>query len=298
MTVELGGAARAIASMARRDATALASDGRSIGYRVTQAVGQEKSVLVYMNGTAGKAALFDGMADQLAQRGITSYSITSRTHLDAAGRILPDAGYGIHADDLDRVVTLALREHPDTPAAVAGTSLGAVIAMHYNATRNVHGLPVVALAPVALDRFLPFADKAKLVASLGSERAGNALVATPMSVGRTMTTNPASEYVTHAGEMANTKVPARIFRDVLRMNVDTLRHAKDATGELHVVLGGSDQVSVNAVSRLVAKHAAPAGLRTPVTTLSGAPHELSQEWNDPRVVDALASVALGASRPR
>lgn len=291
MALELGAASRAIAGIARRDASILAADGRDIGVRVTSAIGQERSLLVYMNGTAGQARLFDGMADELARRGITSYSITSRTHLDEAGRVLPDVGPGIHADDLDRVVNLALREHPDTPATVAGTSLGAVIAMHYNATRNSRGLPVVALAPVVLDRFLPFGDKVRLAGSLVSRRMGEALVNTPMSVGRTMTTNPASEYVTRAGEMANLKVPARIFRDVARMNLDIARQGADVGGAAHVVLGGADQVGVNRLSSLLARRAGAT-----VETIPGAPHELSQQWSDRRVVDAISDVALASSR--
>lgn len=287
MTIDLAAGARTITSVARRDAMLLARDGRDIAVRVTDAVGPEQSVLVYMNGTAGQARLFDGMADQLAQRGITSYSITSRTHLDEAGTVLPDVGHGIHSDDLDRVVRLATREHPDTPAAIAGTSLGGVIAMHYNATRNVQGLPVVALAPVVLDRFLPFADKAKLAASLVSSRASDKLVNTPMSVGRTMTHNPASEYVTRAAEMTDLRVPARIFRDVARMNLDVVRHGNGAGGPLSVVLGGADEVGINGLSKLVARRA---GAGDATTVIPGAPHELSQEWQDPRVVDAIAAV--------
>lgn len=295
MVVGTSSVTRAAGAVVRRNASVLAADGRSIGVRVTQAMGRERSVLVYMNGTAGGAGLFDGMASRLAERGITSYSITSRTHLDDLSRVLPDTGHRIHSDDLERVVRLATTEHPGVPATIAGTSLGAVIAMHYNATRNVRGLPVVALAPVALDRFLPFRDKVKLAASLVSRRAGASLVQTPMSVGRTMTTNPASEYVTRAEEMARLRVPARIFRDVLRMNLDTLRGGRSAHGPLHVVLAGADQVGVNPVSRVVARAAAPSHLRAPLVELRGAPHELSQEWHDPRVVDAIADVALGSA---
>lgn len=291
MTIDLAAGARAAAGIVRRDASLLASDGRQIGVRVTDAIGPEKSVLVYMNGTAGQAHLFDGMAEQLAERGITSYAISSRTHMDAAGKVLPDVGHRIHSDDLDRVVKLATREHPDTPAAIAGTSLGAVIAMHYNATRNTRGLPVLALAPVALDRFLPFGDKAKLAASLVSSRASSRLVNTPMSVGRTMTHNDASEYVTRAGEMSKLKVPVRIFRDVARMQLDVLRRGGDTGGSLTTVLGGADQVGVNAISKLVARRAG-----SDARVIPGAPHELSQEWHDRRVVDAIAGVALTAAR--
>jgi alpha-beta hydrolase superfamily lysophospholipase len=213
--------------------------------------------------------------------------------MDEAGRVLPDVGHDIHADDLDRVVELALREHPDTPAAIAGTSLGAVISMHYNATRNTHGLPVLALAPVVLDRFLPFGDKLKFAASLVSSRASESLVATPMSRGIRMTTNAASEYVTHADEMSHLRVPVRIFRDVARMDLDIARHGGDVGGATRVVLGGADEVSVNRLASVLGRRAGAT-----VETISGAPHELSQEWNDPRVVDAFADAALSAPLPR
>ena len=79
---------------------------------------------------------------------------------------------------------------------------------------------------------MPTRSLVRLARSLVSSRAGSALVNTPMSVGRTMTTNPASEYVTRAAEMADLKVPARIFRDVARMNIDVARHGDGATGRL------------------------------------------------------------------
>ena len=292
MTIDLAAGARAITNVARRDATLLAADGRDIAVRVTDAIGPEQSVFIYMNGTAGKAHLFDGMADELAQRGVTSYSITSRTHLDEAGQVLPDVGHGIHSSDLDRVVQLATREHPDTPAAIGGTSLGAVIAMHYNATRNAQQLPVLAMSPVLLDRFLPFGDKLKLAGSLVSSRVGDKLVATPMSVGRTMTSNPASEYVTKAAEMSEIRVPARIFRDVARMQIDIARHGSNVSAPARVVLAGDDQVSVNALASLGARRA---GATTEV--IPGAPHELSQEWTDQRVVDAIANAPTRLPAP-
>lgn len=282
------GAMRMITSTARREASLLARDGQSIGVRVTEAIGTPKATLVYMNGTAGTARLFDGMADELAKHGVTSYSVTSRTHLDEAGGVLADSGFRIHADDLDRVVELAAREHPDTPGAIAGTSLGAVIAMHYNATRNGRALPVVAMSPVVLERFLPFADKLRLARGIASSSASGALVNTPMSVGRTMTTNhTGSEYITRAAEMAKTKVPARVFRDVLRMNLETALKGPRATGPLQVVLAGADQVGINASAKVIARRAAPDGLRAPVREIPGAPHELSQESHDPRVVNAI-----------
>lgn len=283
----IDGAMRAIATTARREASLLARDGERIGVRVTDAIGTPKATLVYMNGTAGTAGMFDGMADELAKRGVTSYSVTSRTHLDEAGGVLAESGFRIHADDLDRVVELAVREHPDTPAAIAGTSLGAVIAMHYNATRNARALPVVAMSPVVLDRFLPFADKLRLARAIVSSSASGVLVDTPMSVGRTMTTNPASEYVTRRAEMARTKVPARVFRDVLRMNLETAAKGQRATGPLQVVLAGADEVGINATARLVARRAAPDELRASIREIPDAPHELSQEWHDPRVANAI-----------
>lgn len=287
MMTAVDGAIRMIASTARREASLLARDGQSIGVRVTEAIGTPKATLVYMNGTAGTARMFDGMADELARHGVTSYSVASRTHMDDAGRVLSDSGFRIHADDLDRVVELAAREHPDTPAAIAGTSLGAVIAMHYNATRNARALPVVAMSPVVLDRFLPFADKLRLARGIASSSASGALVNTPMSVGRTMTTNPASEYISRGAEMARTKVPARVFRDVLRMNLETAAKGTRATGPLQVVLAGADEVGINGTARLVARRAAPDDLRAPIREIPGAPHELSQESHDPRVVNAI-----------
>ena len=62
-------------------------------------------------------------------------------------------------------------------------------------------------------------------------------------------------------------------------------------GPTHVVLGSADQVGVNPLARLVAKRAGAT-----IETVPGGPHELSQEWHDRRVVDAIAGVALGTAR--
>src|SRR5688572_29854523 len=61
MAIDLRAGARALAGMVRRDASVLARDGRQIGVRVTNAIGPERSVLIYMNGTAGAPHLLDAM---------------------------------------------------------------------------------------------------------------------------------------------------------------------------------------------------------------------------------------------
>jgi hypothetical protein len=76
------------------------------------------------------------------------------------------------------------------------------------------------------------------------------------------------------------------------MNFDIARHGRSATGSLHTVLGGADEVGINATSRPLAKIAAP---HATVETIPGAPHELSQEWQDPRVVDAFERAVLGST---
>src|SRR4051812_22226832 len=59
----------------RTDYTVPAAGGRpELAMRKTPAVGAEQAVAVFANGTNGKPEFFDRMADQLAQRGVTTYS--------------------------------------------------------------------------------------------------------------------------------------------------------------------------------------------------------------------------------
>lgn len=287
--MQLRNVATALGNLGHMDSALVAKDGAQIAYRTSETAQAPKRVLVYMNGTAGTADLFDGMGEKLAEKGIKSYSITSRTGREHS---LFDAGFRRHADDLDRVVEQARLENPNVPVSVAGTSLGAVIAMHWNATQNAGGARVLALSPVILDRFQPFSDKVKLVGGLFSKRLAKSEVATPMKVGRTMSENPASPYNTR--DLSQTIVPVGIFDDVLKMNLDTLAHRGSTAGQVTVVKAGNDKVALNAVTGPFTKASIPGDKRT-VTTVPRAAHELSQEWHRQDVVDLFARHAYKAS---
>jgi alpha-beta hydrolase superfamily lysophospholipase len=279
----------------------LEGDGAKIALQVTEAAGMPKGVVVYMNGTAAPASFFDRMATKLAQdEGYTSYAISSRT-----GRVDSTSGLPVtpgitpvgltrsvstdpkaYADDLARVVELARAEHPGAPMAVVGTSLGGVIANYFNATRNVHGVPVVSMSPVVLDRFQPFADKLRLLGSTVSDQVGERLVASPMTVGRRMSSMADSPYNTMAN-IADVKVPVKVFRSVLEMNAATaVRGPRHSTGHTTVVFAGDDKVAWNPSGKL-ASHLWNTRANREVVVAEGAPHELSQETGNQSVLDAI-----------
>lgn len=271
----------------------IARDGATIGVHMTPAAGVERGLLIFQNGTTAGAEMFDGMAAKLAERGITSWSVRARSHLNAAGKVLPDVGAGIHADDLARVVARARSLSPNTPAAVSGASFGAVVAMHFNVGRNIDRLPVQALDPVLLDQFLPFGDKLRLAGSMVSDTFGRMKVNTPMSLGKTLTTNPASPYIKNAAALRATKVPARVFRDVARMDLDIMARGRRATqGPVQYVYSGHDEVAINATTKLMEKIAVPPSRHIPSKTITDAPHDLSQQWHDPEVVDTISNFVL------
>lgn len=269
-----------------------AVDGQTISYRTTEPAHAPKAVVVYVNGTLGTPDMFDMMGEQLARSDVKSYAMGSRTGAEwlskAPGVKLDISRY---ADDVQRVVDVAAREHPGVPISVIGTSLGGTIVESWNIHRNPDRLPVLATSPVTWDRFLPLGQKATVIGSvLGGEQAARTLTDTPMSRGAQMTTNPASRYLDPS--MRELKVPAGLWRDDFLMNLDIgLRHA-DARGPLTVVLAGDDQVNSNFVARLFSRliGASP-------TTIPGAAHDLSQETGNPAVVDAIRGFALRSHQP-
>jgi alpha-beta hydrolase superfamily lysophospholipase len=285
--------AAGLAGRARNVHGILGADGTEVGVRVTDALGgPPKGVLFHVNGTAADARFTDAMGARLARDGITTVALGSRSAPLADGTfraMSPD----LHVADLDAVIEHFRSVTPGTPAAIAGTSLGASIVMLHNARGlNTGAHEVLALAPVALEKFLPVPDKARVIGSLFLPRVGDALAPTPMAVGRRMSTEAASPYNTE--DLSAVKVPAHVFADVARMNLEIALRGRQGTGHTTIVIPDSDAVAVGPASRLFAKLVGgPAGRET--VRLPGAPHELSQEVGNDRLVQLLRDSALGGA---
>lgn len=267
-----------------RDAAAAASDGAPINYRVTSGAGTPKAVVVMVTGTHGTPETFDLMANELSRSRITSYSVGSRT-------IAPNAAQ--HADDLERMVQLAIAEHPRTPIAVMGTSLGAMVALDWRARLNTGKLPVLAMNPVLMEKILPFSDRAKIAAGLFSKRFADMRVNTPMTLGVPLTTNPLSlEFAPPHPERLT--VRAGLYGDVAKMLGKTALHAREARGPLTIAIAGADKVAVNGATSLFA-HLLRGDPKT-VMTIAGEAHDLSQAANNPQFVRAVRDFVLKFAR--
>lgn len=256
------------------------SDAHQIDVRTTQATGPTRMVNVYMNGTLGTPDMFDQMGETLAQGGVTSYAIGSRTGSEWLERQRGEhLDLGRYADDVEAVVRRAKQEHPGSPVRVIGTSFGGTVVQEWNIHHNADRVPVLALSPVTLDTFMPLGQRpAVFAALLGNDAAARKLLDTPMSVGVRMSDNPQSRYNTDPA-MHDLHVPAGFWRDDLAMNADILRHHGDGRGPLQVVLAGADAVNNNAVAKLAARAAG-----AQVSTIAGAAHDLSQEVGSREVV--------------
>jgi pimeloyl-ACP methyl ester carboxylesterase len=126
-------------------------DGATLHYEV-RGTGP---LLLLIPGGAGDAASYDGIADDLASdHTVASYDPRgmSRSPLDD-----PEATQQVaqHADDAFRLLELL---SPDTPARVAGSSSGAIVALHLLATHPgrvarvvAHEPPVVEVLPDAAE---------------------------------------------------------------------------------------------------------------------------------------------------
>lgn len=266
---------------AHADRTLTARDGQAIAYRTTEASGTLKAIVVMQQGTYGKPEFFDGMGEAFASKGIKSYAVGSR---------VATTDPTIHAADLQKVVEQARRENPGLPVTVMGVSLGAAITMNWSATYNLGlKLPVVAMSPVLVPKYLGVGDILKVAAGLFSKQASQKLVHSPMSAGRALTTNPQSPEANLA-DPGGMKVPARLFGDVLRMTLGAVGAGRKMQGPLYVAMAGEDQVATNWSSKLFAKLIG--SKNETLRTFPGLSHDLSQEWHDPKLVDALAGFVL------
>lgn len=266
--------------IAHADASFRASDGATIAYRQTLPQGAPRAIVVMQQGTLGKPGDFDLMGEALAGSGIHSYALGARSEAD---------DYRQHARDLEQLVAIARQEHPGVPITVMGVSLGAMIALDWSARHNHEHLPVVAMAPVVANRFLGPTDTLRIAAGLVSDRAADSRVATPMSAGVPLTTNPQSPAL-HLAHPERMTVPARLFGDVLRMTGEIALQGRHMTGPLFIAMAGDDQVAVNG-----ATHALARSIRSQeqsLRTFAHAAHDLSQETHRPELVGAVRDWVL------
>jgi alpha-beta hydrolase superfamily lysophospholipase len=267
------------------DGTLMASDGQAISYRTTVPPGKPAAVVVMQQGTLGKPEYFDQMGEALAQNGIKSYAVGSRTEAP---------NFKQHATDLDAVVKLARHENPGARVTVMGVSLGSMIALDWSARFNPTHAPVVAMSPVVMNKFLGPGDTLKVAAGFVSESAARWPVNTPMSKHVPLTTDPASPEA-HLTRPETMKVPAGLFDDVGKMTADIAWHGRRMQGPLLVSLAGSDGVAINGATQAFT-HLIGAQDKQ-VVTIEGAAHDLSQEVNHADWVQTLSSWVLKHARP-
>lgn len=262
------------------DGSLTASDGKAIAYRTTEPARKPRAIVVMQQGTYGQPALWDAMGEKLAAQGIKSYAVGSRVETTDSR---------IHADDLDRVVARARQENPGVPVTVMGVSLGAMIAMDWNASRNTTHTPVVLMSPVVVPRYLGAGDLLKVGAGLFSKHFAKSKVDSPMSKGAPLTTNPNSPELSlpNAKEM---KVPANLFDDVVKMAARGAEAGGKTTGPLLVMEAGDDKVALNLATSPFMKLIGSKDKT--VVKLPGAAHDLSQESQRPDVVNTLSNWVL------
>ncbi|MDB5101779.1 MAG: lysophospholipase [Cyanobacteria bacterium RYN_339] len=258
-------------------------DANGVAFRTTEPAGKPKAIVVMQQGTYGQPAYWDGMGEKLAASGIKSYALGSRVET---------ARYGLHAEDLDKVVAKARAENPGVPVTVMGVSLGADIAMDWSAEHNPDHLPVVLMSPVVLPKYLGPIDLAKVAIGLLIPPLGKRWkVHSPMSKGAKLTTNPAS-MEDHLPNAKGMKVPANLFDDVVKMATKTVLHGRSMSGSLLVLEAGADEVALNPITGPFTKLIGSKDKQ--IKRFPGAAHDLSQEYHRKDVVDALSGFVLAS----
>lgn len=264
---------------AHRDGRWRSQDGSERAYRVTLTQGPPRAVVVMQQGTLGRPEDFDGLGSRLAQRGVLSYALGARSQA-ADGRL--------HADDLQALVARAREEHPGVPVVVMGVSLGAGIALDWRARHGQDGTPVVAMAPVVVPKYLGLRDLVGIAGAMLRSAWGDRPVASPMSAGRALTTNPLSPAFDLPAD-PKLAVPAALFAQLTQMTWRAWGQGGQSSGPLFLAQGGADAVTYHAPAKAFARL-----LRGPVEAQAfpGLGHDLSQEWHDPTWVRALGDWVL------
>jgi pimeloyl-ACP methyl ester carboxylesterase len=265
-------------AVARRG-TVLGSDGAVVPYHVAvpDSAADAKALFVVKGGMGMKVDDLDILGSALADHGIVTYAMPSRSE-----RV---ASHMVHAEDFDSLLAKAREDFPDLPVVVGGESFGADAML---AWKQLHPeVPGVAMPISALTRpsFTGPIDQLRIAASLVSERARNVRIGLPQAKDIDMTNNPASSVYGLRDPQAS--LPADLFADGLRLLASAARRTpKDAeVAPTRVLLAGDDKLVFNGATRLY-RHLLP---NSTIETVEGAGHVLTQETNVPGFVERLAA---------
>lgn len=126
----------------------VASDGARLPLHVW-AAGEPHAIIIGVHGMNDYLNAFDMPGRWFQQRGVTLYAYDQRGFGRAPGRGLW-AGGARMADDLDAVIRLVRKEHPDLPVYLLGESMGGGVVMRAFSSANPPKVDGVILAAPAV----------------------------------------------------------------------------------------------------------------------------------------------------
>jgi acylglycerol lipase len=106
-------------------------DGTKIYVRTWRPGGPARAVLIIVHGFKAHSGLYDGSAEQFAQRGLAVYALDHRGHGNSEGERYFAEHVSDFVDDLDQLVELVRSREPGLQLFMLGHSAGGVISCVY-----------------------------------------------------------------------------------------------------------------------------------------------------------------------
>src|ERR1700741_4659873 len=146
-----GGARLTMTVADLREGNLPATGGLSLYWRAWLPGAEPRGVVALAHGGLEHGGRYAHVAARFADAGLATYAIDFRGHGRSAGRRGQIGRMSLLVDDLDRLLSLCGRQHPNTPIFAVAHSLGAMVALDYVTSHRSCDLAGLVLSGTGID---------------------------------------------------------------------------------------------------------------------------------------------------
>lgn len=213
------------------------------------AVSAPKAVVVLIHGLGEHCNRYNHVAAAFNASNINVLALDLRGHGKSPGTRGHIPGYTVAAEDIDLLISEAVRRYPAAPVFLYGHSLGGALVLYYMLTHKSQLKGVIATSP-GLVPANPPTGGTLLFAKVASKLAPSLVI--DNSLDRTgLARDPQVEKIYSADPLVHGKISAKLGFDLIQNGQYILQHASEISLPLLLMVGSADRlVNPAAVSQL------------------------------------------------